>query len=317
MQNTTPMPVPNDDSQMSADGTGTFTFITEEPSPKEWLPSGRTSWASPAETIVDAVRAGDLAKVASLVADASYSPVNYLELALTAAVIADKLEIGRYLLDHGAKMDRPAKPIIRILPGSYAASEQSLPFLKLFIEHGWDINFTDCNRTALCFFIQDIEAVTWLLAHGADPNLGHPETSILSNGGHLLDLAALCSTVEVFDALIAHGARLEDSLALHHAAAARARGPLGDNDTRIMARLLELGVDINEPDDKGKPKNGSIGAPIYWAIRRGQIANLKFLVENGADLTVEAPYNGGTPLEKARARGSIEIVKYLESVSPI
>lgn len=111
--------------------------------------NGRTSWARPAETIVDAVRAGDLAKVASLVADTSYSPPNYLELALTAAVIADKLEIGRYLLDHGAKMDRPANPAIRILPGSYAAKKKSLPFLKLFIEHGWDVNFTDHNRTAL------------------------------------------------------------------------------------------------------------------------------------------------------------------------
>ncbi|ELR09979.1 hypothetical protein VC83_06380 [Pseudogymnoascus destructans] len=87
---------------------------------------------------------------------------------------------------------------------------------------------------------------------------------------------------------------------------------------QIMACLLELGVDINEPDDKGKPKNGSIGAPIYWAIRESQIANLKFLVENGADLAVEAPYNCGTPLEKARA-GQIkdtEIAKYFESVSP-
>jgi ankyrin repeat protein len=113
------------------------------------LPSGRTPWVSPAETIEGAVRASDLAKVASLVADPSYSPPNYLELALNAAVMTDKLEIGRYLLDHGAKMDRPAKPAIRILPGSYAAREQSLPFLKLFIEHGWDVNFTDGDNTAL------------------------------------------------------------------------------------------------------------------------------------------------------------------------
>ena len=143
------MPAPNDDPQMSADGSTASTFITEEPGPKEWRPSGRTPWVSPAETIECAVRAGDLAKVASLVADASYSPPNYLELALTAAVWADEVEIGRYLLDHGAKMDKPANPPIRILPGSYAASQRSLPFLKLFIEHGWDINFTHHNRTAL------------------------------------------------------------------------------------------------------------------------------------------------------------------------
>ena len=130
-------------------------------------------------------------------------------------------------------------------------------------------------------------------------------------------MAALCSTVEIFDELIAHGACLEDSLALHHAAAARTRGPFGRNDTRLMARLLEQnGVNINEPDDKGKPKNGSIGAPIYWAIKMNRFANLKFLIENGADLTVEAPYSGRTPLEKARVGGYTEIAEYLESYSP-
>ncbi|KFZ24376.1 hypothetical protein V502_01133 [Pseudogymnoascus sp. VKM F-4520 (FW-2644)] len=274
-------------------------------------PSGRTPWGSPAETIVEAVRAGDLAKVASLVADASYSPDDYLEKALITAVEADKLEIGTYLLDHGANMKQP---VLHTKPGRYASIEKSLPFFKLFVKYGWDVNTIERGRTALFDVIQDHEFVEWLLAHGADPNLGRVGNGIIPDG-HLLDMAALCSTVEIFDELIAHGARLEDSLALHHAAAA---GPPGRNDTRLMARLLELGVDINEPDDKGKPKNGSFGAPIYWAIRMNQIANLKFLIENGADLTVKAPYIGGTPLEKARAGGRAggykEITEYLESL---
>lgn len=128
--------------------------------------------------------------------------------------------------------------------------------------------------------------------------------------GHLLDMAALCSTVEILDELIAHGARLQDSLALHHAAAA------ARSDTRFMARLLHLGVDINEPDDKGSPKNGSIGAPIFWAIRESRIANLKFLIENGADVNAKAPYSGSTPLEVAKRWGQTEIAEYLESLSP-
>jgi hypothetical protein len=149
MQNTTPTPVPDDNPQMSADVSKISTFITKPPDSQEWRPSNRAPRIRLAETIECAVRAGDLAKVASLVADATYSPPNYLEAALIAAVMADKLEIGRYLLDHGAKMDRPANPAIRIVPGSYAASEESLPFLKLFVEHGWDVNFTFINRTAL------------------------------------------------------------------------------------------------------------------------------------------------------------------------
>lgn len=149
MQNTTPILVLEDHPQINTDGSRTFAFVTEHPGPRILIPSPSCRTPSPAETIERAVRAGDLAKVASLVADASYSPPNYLELALLAAVMADKLEIGRYLLDHGAKLDRPANPRIRILLGSYAASQESLPFLKLFIEHGWDVNFTSIQRTAL------------------------------------------------------------------------------------------------------------------------------------------------------------------------
>ena len=147
MNNTTPIPVPDDDSQMSADGSGTHGFISEQLSPQlELLPSGRTPRGSPAETIVEAVRAGDLAKVASLVADASYSPDDYLEKALIAAVKADKLEIGRYLLDHGAIME---KSVLHTKPGRYASIEKSLPFFKLFVERGWDVNTIERGRTAL------------------------------------------------------------------------------------------------------------------------------------------------------------------------
>jgi hypothetical protein len=129
MQSTTPIPV--------------------HPGFKTWSPSDDPPRVNPAETIEEAVRAGDFAKVASLVADASYSPPDYLERALIAAVRAKQLEIGRYLLDHGAKMDKPVKPLIHKMPGSYAARNESLPFLKLFIEYGWDINFTDVTGTAL------------------------------------------------------------------------------------------------------------------------------------------------------------------------
>lgn len=139
------------------------------------------------------------------------------------------------------------------------------------------------------------------------------ETGIVRDG-HLLDMVALYGSLEIFDKLMAHGARLEDSLALHHAAAAAANRSLGYNDTRIMARLLELGVDINEPDNKGKPKNGSLGAPIFWAIRENRISNTKFLVGKGVNVTVKAPC-GGKPIELARKWGRTEIAEYLESLS--
>ena len=130
MQNTTPVPVPDGDLQRSADGSRIYVFpgfTTTDPGFKTWIPSDHP-WRSPSEAIEEAVRAGDLAKVTSLVADASYSPDEYLERALIAAVMADELEIGRYLLDHGALMD---KPVLHIMPGSYASKEESLPLSYL------------------------------------------------------------------------------------------------------------------------------------------------------------------------------------------
>ncbi|OBT38970.1 hypothetical protein VE00_10818 [Pseudogymnoascus sp. WSF 3629] len=107
---------------------------------KTWIPSDHPLWGSPAETIVEAVRAGDLAKVASLVADASYSPADYLERALIAAVRADQLEIRRYLLDHGAEMDKPRaiyhllgqinRIHLSLLPLSLSLPEQLWPWSR-------------------------------------------------------------------------------------------------------------------------------------------------------------------------------------------
>lgn len=62
-----------------------------------------------------------------------------------------------------------------------------------------------------------------------------------------------------------------------HAAAADPHGPLGCNDTRLMARILELGVDITEPDVS--QRTALLGNPIFWAIRMNKIANIKFLIE--------------------------------------
>jgi hypothetical protein len=143
MQNTTWIPVPDGGLQMSADGSRTS---LQHAGFREWNRSDHPPRGSPVDTILEAVRAGDLAQVTSLVADASYSPDEYLERALITAVTADQLEIGRYLLDHGAVMD---KPVLHTMPGNYAAKKKSLPFVKLFVERGWDVNSAERGITAL------------------------------------------------------------------------------------------------------------------------------------------------------------------------
>mgnify|MGYP001604258074 CR=1 FL=1 len=74
MQNTTTTPVskPDDDIQFNADGQRIYvygTFTTTDPGFKAYYPSDHPPWGRPDTTIVEAIRAGDLAKVSSLVAD--------------------------------------------------------------------------------------------------------------------------------------------------------------------------------------------------------------------------------------------------------
>lgn len=171
------------------------------------------------------------------------------------------------------------------------------------------------------FALGNSEFMTWLLSNGADPNLGPRDINHGINrrdeppvrgSGFLLNQAAGICNVEQFDLLLASGAVLEDSCALHYAS----HFSPDPDDTRLMAHLLDLGVDINAPDDKvDLQKPGRIGAPIFWAIRSGRCIKVRFLVESGADLTIRCPWDNTLPIEEARKTGCQEIIGYLDSVS--
>jgi len=70
-----------------------------------------------------------------------------------------------------------------------------------------------------------------------------------------------------------------------------------------VKRLVEEGVDVNKPDNKGK-------TPLWWAIYIGDIEIAKLLLEKGAD--VDKPDNKGkTPLWWAIHKGYIDTTKLL------
>lgn len=80
-----------------------------------------------------------------------------------------------------------------------------------------------------------------------------------------------------FDLLIQHGAKGEDSLALHMAAGA------GMDDERIpmMAHLIDLGYDVNATDEPRGHR--AIGTPLHYALSAKSLAKVKFLLQRGAD----------------------------------
>lgn len=116
------------------------------------------------------------------------------------------------------------------------------------------------------------ELVIWLLDHGADPNWAN-------SAGSLLDAAAVSCSIEAFDKLLAHGARLEDSVALNHAA-----GAWKNDGGRIemMEHLISLGCGVNAPDDW--MGGHSRGYPLNHAMGSDNIEHVRCLLAHGADM---------------------------------
>ena len=71
-----------------------------------------------------------------------------------------------------------------------------------------------------------------------------------------------------------------------------------------IKELLEGDIDINEQDLFDK------STPVYAAAIAGKVKTVKFLIEKGADIHIEAE-EGNTPLTGACIRGHIEIVMAL------
>lgn len=75
----------------------------------------------------------------------------------------------------------------------------------------------------------------------------------------------------------------------------------------IVKLLIKKGFKVNAIG----PKNGY--TPLHDAVWADNLSALKLLVENGGDLSIKG-HDGYTPLDKAKAEGKKDIVKYLESL---
>lgn len=98
------------------------------------------------------------------------------------------------------------------------------------------------------------------------------------NSGQALDYAAAGSTIQVIDLLLNHGAKIENSQALH-AATESCR-----SDTEvipIMEHMIELGCDVNalRPTYSGR----TFDTPLSRAFRVQAIERARYLINHGAD----------------------------------
>jgi len=124
----------------------------------------------------------------------------------------------------------------------------------------------------------------WLLDYGADPNAISPHNSTA------LAFAANHATPAEVDLLIAHGARLEGSNALHGAVSRE--HTLDEERFEMMQHLLDLGIDVNAIKTRHvRPqrlpsRRGGRGPALHDAIRARKAGRVRWLLEHGADVSV-------------------------------
>ncbi len=123
----------------------------------------------------------------------------------------------------------------------------------------------------------------------------------MSDSGSALNCAAAVGTLAVFELLLRHGARIENSQPMHMAAASE------EDAGRIpmMEYLVGKGVDVNGSD--GARGVRAVGPPLLYAVRQGQVEKVRWLLGHGADARVEGR-GGATALGMAERTGLEEVV---------
>ncbi|WP_041768572.1 ankyrin repeat domain-containing protein [Pseudovibrio sp. FO-BEG1] len=179
--------------------------------------------------------------------------------------------------------------------------------VKKLLAAGVDINeANEAGCTALLWAISfgNVYIFELLVANQADV---HQEDAV---GTSPLMVAAVKGSGVMAQKLIDAGANAKlrqwgginerDRTALHYASYRR-------RNTEVLALLVKAGADIDAKEERGY-------TPLMAAARAGNIENVRFLVENGADALL-ANNAGLTAWHIAKTRNKKDILKYLSSVS--
>jgi ankyrin repeat protein len=210
--------------------------------------------------------------------------------ALFQAIQANRVDLMTVLLDNGANPNLPA-PKHPLWPSTYkpkalqlmlargadtkktpgimelASSLKKLESIKILYEAGVSPNVRkDGVYTPLCSAIRDNSAdiVTYLLEHGADPNLNAAEYPAFKCITH--------SRVHFLPQLVAAGANLRSPKGIVECAVAH-------NNKDALMYLLDQGV---SPNDKGADGN----TPLTTAIKDERVDLVDLLLSKGADPAV-------------------------------
>ena len=229
--------------------------------------------------------------------------------AIQDAVNSRKPDVLSHLLANGGDVSQVEMRNIPLRP-----AHTTIAILEVMLTHGWDINseadfsrdINDTGQTTLCFFVQSLELVKWMLEHGADANVRS------RRDWTPLEYATSCSSPEVVKLMVSFGGDLKHISAFPNSMTNSRWRPM-------MEFLLEQGCDINayshwfNPDHMRCNKSAYDRGytPLEWAmIVQPQLDKLHWLLQHGADPNAKDHY-GDTAYDfaaRCRVRDPMEIL---------
>lgn len=211
--------------------------------------------------------------------------------ALSYAVNNGDIEIAKLLLTNKAKIKGEL-----LLAIKSPIVESRINIMKLLIENGANINYTDedgFNPLNIAIESGDMELTKFLITNGANVN------SLMQDGVSLIGYAIAQNNMDLLQILIENGANVNytngDSWADTPLKTASRLGL--DNVVRI---LLTRNVDINAVDMNGN-------TALHTAALNSQLSIVKLLLEKNPNLDIQNKV-GNTALHLAVISGNIDIV---------
>jgi ankyrin repeat protein len=229
--------------------------------------------------------------------------------ALSLAAYAGRLDMCRYLLDVGADINAAGGD----MPALHcAAQKQYVDLCRFLVQNGADVNARDVEgSTALhqsawrCqyFSQENIELCQFLIAAGANIHAKDDE------GTTVLHVAVRHRRIELCRYLLDIGADVNAKSC--HGTPLHVCASIGESDMKdgVFQLLLDSGVDLHAVDDKGRTVLHAAADRVYYDP---YIVNttLAFLVKAGARVG-DVDHDGYTPLLLAVQAGMIANVRYL------
>ncbi|CAO2649935.1 Nn.00g012270.m01.CDS01 [Neocucurbitaria sp. VM-36] len=162
-----------------------------------------------------------------------------LNKCLELAMPDGSLDTIRVLLQHGSKLN--------VFAYSKAIAREDPAVFQLLIDHGWDINSTEFENSAVHSSLSHPNLLRWLLEHGADPNTmsSRMRGSCSQRRTPLIAASRYNDPTTALEILLSHGAEL-DPMAMFSPIGGRMRG----NGIAAMRVLLDHGADVNGYNDE-------------------------------------------------------------------